>query len=305
MEPKKILQTCIEFGSLRRPLFIPLIFSYGARAQQLDLRAFYEDPTKIANNIFRAWNYFRYDGLINYLDTTLELEALGCKVTWSEDKFKVTEPSRPDNLDYIGVEAKGRVPVAIEVVRRLKGMVRDQAVVAGVLTGPSTLLMEYSRLEGVKQLPQQFVEAATKIGRAYCEAGADLILIIEKEPIDVLLLNDYVRFLSPLKNVVRFYESYLILFLKGGADLRQVSALQDYVDGVVISNIDQLPSKLLKIPLGTTIANKVLIDKICLLNFLKRSSWIKSFSILSTEDEVISLNAENLKLLIDSIKRLS
>src|SRR5713101_824443 len=68
-----------------RPLFLPIVFSVAARVENVPLRAFFANPTKISNSLRQVRARLRADGVTCYFDPFLEAEALGGVLQWTSD----------------------------------------------------------------------------------------------------------------------------------------------------------------------------------------------------------------------------
>jgi hypothetical protein len=304
LTPKEMLKGYFEGEGISRPLLSPLIFSYVAKLQRVDLKLFYTNPTILVNTLYNAWKFFQYDVLINYLDETLELEALGCNVEWCGECYKVVaKPSKLEDLNWRGVKERGRIPSAIEAVKRLKIMVREEGIVAGALKGPFALLNHLTEKEAKTDFLQRIANTELEICRAYCEAGADLILLFEKKlPASKEMLHEYVKALLPMRNVANFFETRLILLLKETAPPQSINALQESVDGVILSS-QQSSLDQVEIPLGLALPNDLFCDVGRVMYFIKHKlkDEVKPF-LLTTEEEVRDIPLQPLKSSISSLK---
>jgi Uroporphyrinogen decarboxylase (URO-D) len=219
-----------------RPLFLPIVFSPGARVENQPLAAYLSNPTKICNAQRQLRGALRTDGFSCYFDPFLEVEALGGTLQWgAADQAPAVrwphgaEPGEmPDVLRSPEEAAQsGRIPIAIEVLRRMKAMVRDDSILMAGVTGPFTLAARITQMEAGdawrgQEIPEHAVEFAgavvTRISGAFVEAGAGLIMIQE----DVLPRLSQERCaawasaLEPAFNVIRFYEALPVLQLTAG-----------------------------------------------------------------------------------------
>ncbi|MDP2734823.1 MAG: uroporphyrinogen decarboxylase family protein, partial [bacterium] len=192
----------------------------------MPLRDFLQNPTKISSSLKQIRNFLRCDGLACYFDPYLEAEALGGELRWSrEDLCQLILSSISETADFRQrlyapeeVAQKGRTPVAIDVVRRLKLMLREEAVLMAGVTGPCTLS---SRLLGLQMCEVRerghlsapaaefAAEVAGQMATKFVEAGADVIFIVE-EVLPVFsaeAFDDWVSLLVPVINVIQFYEA--------------------------------------------------------------------------------------------------
>ena len=122
-------------------LFVPLIFSFGAVLEDMPLKEFLEDPTKLSNALRTIQNYFQVDGVVSYGDTTALSESLGYRL--SKDRYPpVVEPLRelPDDFEARLIEfpQRGRVATAVEVTKRLNILLPDSILVC-IVPGPVAL----------------------------------------------------------------------------------------------------------------------------------------------------------------------
>ena len=131
---RQMLKALVRGERLARPLLMPLVFSLGSRLENLGLRDFLANPTKIANALRQIHGALKVDGLACYCDPWLEAEALSCNVEWKEDGSRTLVVARPESMGSLrrrveaagGILEMGRIPVATEVLRRLKTMLKDE-----------------------------------------------------------------------------------------------------------------------------------------------------------------------------------
>ncbi len=219
-----------------RPLFLPIVFSLGARIENVPMQVFLSNPTKISNSLRRIHTQVHSDGVACYFDSSLELEALGATLQWTvdgqersiswsgrADKGQLPEEIRPAEQ----AKRSGRVAVAIEVIQRLNTLLRDESLLMAGVTGPFTLVARMMRMETEETLlfenySMVALEIAaaliTQLSSAYVSAGANLIFI--QEEILPALTRENCDFLaallSPAINVIQFYEALPVLRLAEG-----------------------------------------------------------------------------------------
>jgi hypothetical protein len=264
--PRQMVKQLLQGIAPPRPLFLPIVFSPGARVENQPLPAFLANPTKICNAQRQLRGGLRTDGYSCYFDPFLEVEALGATLEWGAAGKPpgVRWPQGaelgeiPDGLRSPEEAAQaGRVPIAIDVIHRLKAMVRDDSILMAGITGPFTLAARITQMEAggawrTHEIPEAAVELAaalvTRISGAFGEAGASLIMIQE----DVLPCLSRERCaawasaLEPAFNVIRFYEALPVLQLTAGDCFAANSAaiLQRSWDCVLCPSLDGIPSRL-------------------------------------------------------------
>ena len=214
-----------------RPLIVPIVFSLGAKIENLSFRAYLDNPTKISNALWQIRTQLRTDGVACYFDPLLEAEALGGTQQW--DETNQTRSIRwPESAQKGELTARlrspeeaansSRVRAAVEVIRRLKSLLRDEPLLMAGVSGPFTLAARLCGIEpgemhqghGPSESALEMAAAAiTKIASAFVEAGANLIFIREESlpPLSSNKCQNWVSLLAPLFNIVRFYEAMPVL----------------------------------------------------------------------------------------------
>src|ERR1700730_16197704 len=85
LTPRQMLKGLLQGAVRPRPLFLPIVFSLGAKVENIPLRAFLANATKISNSMKQIRGYLRSDGVTCYFDPYLEAEALGTGLQWQAD----------------------------------------------------------------------------------------------------------------------------------------------------------------------------------------------------------------------------
>src|SRR6202161_3810977 len=85
--PRQMLKGLLQGIPQARPLFLPIVFSLGAKVESLPLREFLGNATKISNSLKQIRSHLRSDGVACYFDPYLEVEALGATLQYvNEDE---------------------------------------------------------------------------------------------------------------------------------------------------------------------------------------------------------------------------
>ncbi len=228
--PRQMLKGLLQGIPQTRPLFLPIVFSLGAKVENLPLREFLGNATKISNSLRQIRSHLRSDGVACYFDPYLEVEALGAVLQQTGDKPAAIQWPQsaekgevPDGLRSPEDAAKSsRVTVAVEAIRRLKSLLRDEPLLMAGVAGPFTLA---ARIAGLRKEDaarrEDFSDAAlelaaatiTQIASKFVEAGANVIFI-QEDVIPKLSVEDceaWASLLAPAINIVRFYEALPVL----------------------------------------------------------------------------------------------
>src|SRR6202050_2652188 len=229
--PRQMLKGLLQGVPQTRPLFLPIVFSLGAKVENLPLREFLGNATKISNSLRQIRSHLRSDGVACYFDPYLGAEALGAVLQWQT-------ADQPPAIQWPHSAEKGEVPkglrspedaakstrvtVAVEAIRRLKSLLRDEPLLMAGVTGPFTLAARITGLQqGNAARREDFSDTAlelaaatiTQIASKFVEAGANVIFI-QEDVVPKLSVEDceaWASLLAPAINIVRFYEALPVL----------------------------------------------------------------------------------------------
>jgi hypothetical protein len=231
--PRQAVKGLLQGIAPPRALYLPIVFSLGARIENLALRNFLSNPTKISNALRQIRTHLRSDGVTCYFDPFLEAEAMGGVLDWDAEgqRAKLSWPQLgergglPGRLRSPQDAAKsGRVPAAVEVIARLKPFAKGQTLLTAGVTGPftlSALLTQMNNTNGnLDRDPDATAmdlagEVTAAVARAFVEAGAELIFIREQvlPSLTAETAAEWTTRLATTINIVRFYEALPVLLL--------------------------------------------------------------------------------------------
>jgi uroporphyrinogen-III decarboxylase len=237
------------------------VFSLGAKMENLPLDAFLGNATKISNSMRQIRSHLGSDGVACYFHPYLEAEALGGVLEWNTESQRPTigwprhaeKGELPEDLRGPDEAMKrGRVGVAIEVIRRLKSLLRDDPLLTAGVAGPFTLAARITQLdhEPLDRLPEAALEAAaammTRLSAAFAEAGANMIFIQEAglPRLSAESCETWASRLAPALNIIRFYQALPVLQLTGSRSFAENSEviLQQHWDCVVCPTMEFPPA---------------------------------------------------------------
>jgi uroporphyrinogen-III decarboxylase len=234
ISPRQILRAVLQGDPPARPLFAPIAFSLAARVENLALPIFLANPTKVSNALRQIRSPLRTDAVSCYFDPLLEMEALGYVIEWMPEieQPRASWPSGalvgelPSGLsDPADVIKRGRVPVALEIIRRLKALFREESLLMVGVSGPFTLATRLTNLFGASVVTRSDISNAAlevsaavvaQISKSFAAAGANLIFLREEfaPTLDARALGEWTSMLTPVVNVIRFYEALPVLQFK-------------------------------------------------------------------------------------------
>ena len=286
--PRQMLLQLLQGVPPPRPLFVPIVFSIGARIENLPIRDFAANQAKISSALKQIRGHIRSDGLACYFDPFLETEALGGvvdstahddlpSISWPGNPPVGNVPSRLESPE--NAVRRAQMPVALEVVRRLAATTRDGSILMAAITGPLTLAAYLTQLAPATDLtygdlPASALEVAcsvaTKFAAAFAEAGANLLIVHETllSSLSPETCESWSTLLSPVFNIARFYEALPVLLLpnnlRTNSNWRLISQKRwDCVLAIPFSlaaDLNVSPTSINPASLGITLGNEFFVS---------------------------------------------
>jgi Uroporphyrinogen decarboxylase (URO-D) len=231
LTPRQILNGLLQGTPPPRSLFLPIVFSLGAKVENLSLRAFLSNATKITNSLRQIRTHLRADGMACYFDPHLEAEALGATLQYAAEDHRATlqwphvseAGELPQSLRSPEDAAQSpRVRAAVEVIQRLKSLMRDESLLCAGVSGSFTLAAHLLALRPTDAPPREdfsdvaldlAVNSITQIATKFVEAGASVIFIQENifPVLSAAHCDAWAESLAPAFNIIRFYEGLPVL----------------------------------------------------------------------------------------------
>lgn len=253
--PRGVIKALLRGELPSRPLLMPIIFSLGSRLENLALREFLSNPTKIANALRQIRSVLKVDGVACYFDPFLEAEALGCKLDWLPDGTRKLVPPPFSDADDLRQKLKsadsiceaGRIRVACDVLQRLKAMLKDEPALLVRVTGPLTLAAQLSNLDdqNSRTLPPSILielaaEVTACVAKEFVVSGADVVFVTEDflPELPAGSYDQWAALLEPVINLIRFYDCLPALMLNAPARGRSVLPGLLKSDGCLVGSLE-------------------------------------------------------------------
>lgn len=153
------------------------------------------DGNKLFESLLEVKKLYNPDGMPIVFDLQIEAETLGCELLWAEDNPPSvrSHPLEGEKKSLTGVriptEKDGRIPMILDVMRRIKAAIGKDVALYGLICGPLTLA---SHLRGtdlfmdifedpdyVQELLEYSAKVCKKMVDLYIAAGMDVIAIVD------------------------------------------------------------------------------------------------------------------------------
>jgi len=170
------------------PPFVPFMYGLIARTGNVPLSKMASDPGYYTNALEGICQLLGLEVIVGNFDATLESEAFGARIEWHDD-FDAPIVQKGNALSDILPEdftSRGRIPVVLEVTKRLAQSVGRDTAIAPALLGPCTLfnnlgrLLENDMVKNPSERIKHFGSFFTKWVRGLCEQKIDALFFREE-----------------------------------------------------------------------------------------------------------------------------
>lgn len=186
----------VRFQKPDRTPVIPQIFGHTAKLSGVPLIDYVRNGEALAECQLRALRRYGQDAVFAVMDANVEAEAAGALISYRADAYPVIEACLEHDRAFgrafplPNPDVSGRMPQVLKALRIMRGQVRDEVLVVGLVLGPFTLA---SQLVGIEKalftaadepevlvaMLDTAVDIAISYGRAQLAAGAHLVLVFD------------------------------------------------------------------------------------------------------------------------------
>lgn len=193
MTRKELLLKCLRHEETDRNAWVTMAGVHSGYLKGYTAAEVYQNADKLVECLLEVEKVYAPDGLILLFDLQLEAEILGCTIKW-EDNSPPSVRSHPLEETMVIPTKKldrgeGRLPLVIDVTRRIKKAVGDKVALYGLFCGPYTLS---SHLRGtnffrdmrknpdfVKELMAYTTQLGLQMADMYLDEGVDVIVPVD------------------------------------------------------------------------------------------------------------------------------
>lgn len=263
MNAKEILFQTLRHEQPDGVAWVPFAGVHAGKLLGYDAEEVLKDGDKLFASLMEVNKLYKPHGQPVMFDLQLEAECLGCELTWAKDcPPSVSSHPLEDELRVpckctIPTENDGRIPMVLDVMRRMKAAVGETTALYGLICGPFTLASHlrgndifmdmFDDEELVAGLLDYCAEVAIRMAKLYVEAGMDVIAIVDPL-ISQISSNHFEEFMSePFTKVfqaIRDMGAFSSFFVCGDATRNIEVMCQTCPDSISIDeNVDMIAAK--------------------------------------------------------------
>ncbi len=195
MTPKELLFATLRHEVTPRAPWVPFSGVHSGFLTGTDAIQVLTDEDALVNSLLAVNRLYKPDGQPVVFDLQLEAEILGCELVWTKDgPPSVSSHPLADTMTVpcrctLPTPEKGRLPLVLNAMRRMKQEVGDTTALYGLICGPFTLASHlrgndlfmdmYDDEEYVQQLLAFCTECGKRMSDYFIEAGMDVIAVVD------------------------------------------------------------------------------------------------------------------------------
>ncbi len=258
-----VLMQTLRHEPHARPAWVPFAGVHAGVLTGVDAEEILKDGDKLFAALMEVNKLYKPDGQPVVFDLQLEAEILGCELVWTNDgppsvkTHPLAETMSVPCACTAPTEKDGRMPMVLDVMRRMKAAVGDTTALYGLICGPFTLASHlrgndifmdmYDDEDYVNELLAYCVAVAKAMTKMFVEAGMDVIAVVDPL-VSQVSSSHFEEFLSaPFSEVFNYIKelgAYSSFFVCGDATRNIDVMCQTKPDSISIDeNVDIVAAK--------------------------------------------------------------
>lgn len=195
MTGKELILKTLRHEETDRIPWIPFAGVHAGKLIGVNAKEILTNEEKLLESLLEVNKLYRPDGQPVMFDLQIEAEVLGCELHWAEDAppavrtHPLAETKELPCICQVPQKTDGRIPMVLDVMKKLKEKVGDTTALYGLTCGPFTLASHlrgtnifmdmFEDPEYVKALIHYANEINIKMAEYYIEAGMDVIAVVD------------------------------------------------------------------------------------------------------------------------------
>ena len=195
MTPKELIYKTLKHEKTDHVAWVPFAGVHAGKLLGYNAEEVLKDEDKLFDSLMEVNKLYKPSGQPVVFDLQIEAECLGCDLLWSTSgpPSVASHPLSDDAIVpcdcTIPTEEDGRLPMILNVMRRMKAAVGETTALYGLVCGPFTLASHlrgndifmdmYDNDEYVKSLLAYCMRVGKKMAEYYINVGMDVIAVVD------------------------------------------------------------------------------------------------------------------------------
>lgn len=197
MTPKELILATLRHEETPAVAWVPFAGVHAGQLINCNAKEVLSDGDALYRALMEVHKLYKPSGLPIIFDLQVEAECLGCQLTWADDappSVSVHPLEEEEDLITpcactIPKKEDGRIPMILDVMKRVKEEIGEETALYGLICGPFTLSAHlrgnniFMDMFDDPEAVEDFLEYCCKVSKAmadyYIEAGMDVIAVVD------------------------------------------------------------------------------------------------------------------------------
>jgi uroporphyrinogen decarboxylase len=263
MQPKEILFKTLRHETTGIVPWVPFAGVHAGKLKGYNATEVLTDENKLVESLLEVNRLYKPHGQPVVFDLQIEAECLGCELVWADNSPpSVKTHPLADNMEIpcnctIPTPESGRLPMVLNVMRRMKAEVGETTALYGLICGPFTLASHlrgndifmdmYDDEDYVKNLMKFCTNVGKQVAGYYIDAGMDVIAVVDPliSQISAAHFTDFVaESYTETFDYIRNRKVFSSFFVCGDATRNIEVMCKTYPDSISVDeNVDLIAAK--------------------------------------------------------------
>jgi uroporphyrinogen decarboxylase len=192
---KELLINALRGEDVERSPWVPFAGVHAGYIKGYTAEDVLKDGDKLFESLMEVYKLYTPDGMPVIFDLQVEAEILGCELQWSnESPPSVKNHPLKENKQIpckckIPSKEDGRIPLIIDVMKKIKKEIGDDTALYGLICGPLTLASHLrgsgifmdmiKEVDYIKDLMEFCADVSLAMAEYYIDAGMDVIAVVD------------------------------------------------------------------------------------------------------------------------------
>jgi len=282
--PKELLFATLRHEETNELPWVPFAGVHAGKLVGYNATEVLSDGDKLFEALMAVNKLYKPHGQPVMFDLQVEAEIMGCELVWADEAppsvktHPLSQTTQIPCLCTIPQKEDGRIPMILDVMRRMKEAVGGETALYGLICGPFTLASHlrgndifmdmFDDEEYVAKLLAYCVAAAKAMSEYYIEAGMDVIAVVDPL-VSQISSAHFEQFLTePFKEIfsyIREKGAFSSFFVCGDATRNIEVMCQTAPDSISIDeNVDIVAAKAITDKYNVTIGGNIPLTTVML-----------------------------------------
>lgn len=190
---KELIFKTLHHEKTERAPWVPFAGVHAGKLLGYTAEEVLKDGDKLYDALIEVNKIYTPDGMPVVFDLQIEAEILGCELMWARDNppsVKTHPLAGEEHIpEQIPTPQDGRLPMILDVMRRLKRAIGEHTALYGLVCGPFTLASHLrgsdifmdmaTEPEYVRRLVNYCAQVCIAVSQMYIDAGMNVIAVVD------------------------------------------------------------------------------------------------------------------------------